>query len=333
MFRTRIAASSETASSEQFRKTNAAFVERSLSDLDRALLAPVRAQLDHMAPMALPVLISGEPGTGRSQAARYLHRASAHAAPEMRYVFAAQVDLDLCAEIARPGKAGKRGEARRTILIDGVEDVPAALQPQLSRSIQEGVIHGGPRIIAISQDGPPDHVPALSTVLRTALSGLSIQMPRFAERTGDMGDIASALLPILATRMGIEQPRLGDDALRYIEGLAWTGNLLQMRSVLTGVLAANPGLASIGKTEVEQQIADGAFPEVATADAPVFDLVNRLMETQDFSVSDFEQSLYRTALARAGGNLAAAARSLGLTRAQLAYRLQTKNDTRPESPG
>ena len=40
--------------------------ERALSVLDRLLLAPVRSELDRLAPMALPVMLTGSPGTGRS---------------------------------------------------------------------------------------------------------------------------------------------------------------------------------------------------------------------------------------------------------------------------
>jgi transcriptional regulator with GAF, ATPase, and Fis domain len=43
---------------------------------------------------------------------------------------------------------------------------------------------------------------------------------------------------------------------------------------------------------------------------------------ETLSLADLEQRLLQDALSAAGGNVAKAARSLGLTRAQLAYRLQ-----------
>jgi transcriptional regulator with GAF, ATPase, and Fis domain len=51
-------------------------------------------------------------------------------------------------------------------------------------------------------------------------------------------------------------------------------------------------------------------------------LLDRLAESGTVSLPALEHRLMDEAVARAGGNLAAAARLLGLTRAQLAYRLK-----------
>ena len=110
-----------------------------MTELDRLILAPVREELDRLAPMALPVMIMGSPGTGRSRAAQYLHRASGMPGSDVRHVFAAQVDLDFCAEIARRGKGGRRGAAGETIVIDAAEKIPIEVQPHLARSIEAGI--------------------------------------------------------------------------------------------------------------------------------------------------------------------------------------------------
>ncbi|URK89198.1 helix-turn-helix domain-containing protein (plasmid) [Rhizobium sp. RCAM05350] len=64
--------------------------------------------------------------------------------------------------------------------------------------------------------------------------------------------------------------------------------------------------------------------------ASVSSLLETLVGAEEFSLRDFEQSVYRAALERAGGNLSAAARLLGLTRPQLAYRVNGQNDSKPE---
>ena len=46
-----------------------------------------------------------------------------------------------------------------------------------------------------------------------------------------------------------------------------------------------------------------------------------MLEEGGFSLSAFERSTYEAAVNRTAGNLSAAARLLGLTRAQLAYRI------------
>lgn len=330
LFRDRILATPEPASSGPLRKAGVAAGEQSLGGLDRVLLAPVRPHLDLLAPMALPVLVTGASGTGRSRAARYLHGASAMHAPEMRRIFGAQVDLQLCLEIARPAKSAKRKSGGETILIDGVENVPAEIQPQLARSIENGIHGGGPRVIALWDEGRP----GLSAELRSALSALTIRMPPFAERAGQRAEIAMELLPMITARMGMEPPALDNAAVKWIEDFAWPGNLHQMRGVLTAVLAGHTKKNPITAKEIAGELSRLAnMPAVGGKGSTTLSpLLDSLMQTQTFSLPDFEQSVYGAALERAGGNLSAAARLLGLTRAQLAYRVNGQSNVRPEKP-
>jgi DNA-binding NtrC family response regulator len=328
LFRDRIVAPANPASAGPLRKSGADSAGRALSDLDRLMLRPIRADLDRMGPMALPVLITGAPGTGRSRAAQFLHQASGSpVAAEMRRIFGAEIDLQFCVEIARPGKVGKRNRVRDTILIEGVDNVPAAIQPQLARSIEEGIFNAGPRIIAIS-DGDGVGTTASTTAglapeLRSALGALTIRLPRFSDRAEDVADIASALLPILAARMNLEVPGLDDRARRTIADHAWPGNLHEMRSVLSAALADRSNENPMSAREIETRIPPSAKAGVA---APLADLVDMAMEAPMFSLPDFERSIYLAALERADGNLSAAARMLGVTRAQFAYRINAQGE-------
>ena len=54
-------------------------------------------------------------------------------------------------------------------------------------------------------------------------------------------------------------------------------------------------------------------------------LLDRMLEEGGFSLSEFERSAYQAAVDRTAGNLSAAARLLGLTRAQLAYRIGARD--------
>jgi hypothetical protein len=328
LFRDRIIAAPEPASSGPLRGAGVVAGEQALGGLDRVLLAPIRSQLDLLAPMALPVLVTGASGTGRSRAARYLHGASAMHATEMRRIFGAQVDLELCLEIARPAKSAKRKSGGETILIDGVENIPAEIQPQFARSIEDGILGGGPRVIALWDEGRS----GLSAELRSVLSALTIRMPPFAERAGQCAEIAIELLPMIAARMGMESPALDNTATKRIEDFDWPGNLHQMRGVLTTLLAGHAGKNRITAKEIAAQLSRlAAPPSVGSKDSVSFSpLLDNLMASQDFSLPDFEQAVYRAALERAGGNLSAAARLLGLTRPQLAYRMNGKGSAREE---
>lgn len=335
LFRERVATVEEGTLSEPLRKVAARSAESALSELDRLILAPVRAELDRLAPMALPVMLTGAPGTGRSRAARYLHRAAGPAGAELRHVFGRRVDLDTCAEVARRGKSGRRGSVNEAILIDAAEEIPAEIQPHLARALEEGMLVGGPRVFAlVAHDCLAGPRPPLSPDLHYALSAAAVRMPPFRERDGQRAAIAQALLPVLAARMGIETPAFEASAMRLIEETRWPGNLREMRAVLSAVLAAHQGSAPVSRAEIGKHIGSIGTAKSPAADGPAGRLVpvlEQLLEEGGFSLSQLERAAYQAAVDRSRGNLSAAARLLGLTRPQLAYRLGARQEA-PEAP-
>ena len=330
LFRERIAIPQEGGPPEPIRKPSVRGPEGALSGLDRLILAPVRDQLDRLAPMALPVMIMGLPGTGRSRAGRYLHSASGAAGSEMRHVVGERVDLNLCAEIARRGKNARRGAGVETILIDAAEKIPVEVQLHLARSIEEGIRTGGPRILALVDFDPTAGLadPPLSSELWYALSALTIRMPRLAERSGEKAAIAQAMMPMLAARMGLRPLPIDVSATEAIERADWPGNLPQMRSVLCAILAARLDDQPVSRADIEAQLLRlrPALPQPGRGpQSELRALLEDAFEDGGFSLSEFERSAYGAAMERTAGNLSAAARLLGLTRAQLAYRIGVRD--------
>ena len=254
LFRERIVGQQDAATSEPLRKAVARSAESALSKLDRLILAPVRSDLERLAPMALPVLLTGAPGSGRNLSARYIHRASGLAGGDLRPVFGDRVDLDFCLAVAKQGKGGRRSAAGKTILIDMAEKIPGDVQPHLARAIEEGAMVGGPRIIALATNAASG-APQLSCELRYALSALTVRMPSLSERDGERSEIARAMLPVLAARTGLETPRLDETAAAAIEREAWPGNLRQMHAVLGAVMVSHPGSGPVSRAEIEAQLA------------------------------------------------------------------------------
>jgi DNA-binding NtrC family response regulator/predicted hydrocarbon binding protein len=320
LFRERIAADLDEAQVEPRRALAARAAETTLSELDRVVLAPVRRRLERFAPMALPVLIEGEAGTGRSRAARYLQRASGSPV-EPRQLGGEQVTLETCEEIARPTRRGRREPVAETLLIDGIEGVPADLQPRLARALEEGQTAGGPRVIALA--GSANGAPPLISSLAYALSVLTVRMPSLHERGADRLAIAHALITSLAQRMRRQPPRLDPVAAGLIEQNRWPGNLRQMRSVIGAALAAHDSDGPLTASEIDVEINRDAAAFITRANTRPRAWVDEAL-SQGISMAAIEGAAYETAVAKANGNLSAAARLLGLTRAQLAYRLKVR---------
>lgn len=330
LFRERIAASLDDGQIEPRRALTVRAAGAALSELDRIVLAPLRESLDRFAPMALPVLIEGAAGTGRSRAARYLHRASNASGAPLRQIGGTQVTHETCAEISQTVRGGKRGSTAETFLIEGLHQVPAEIQQPLARAIEKGILVGGPRVVALADHNPlePSKGAPVHPSLRYALSALSLRTMSLAERpAADRLAIANALLSVLAARMRLSPPELGATATSVIERAEWPGNLQQMRSVLGAALIDHRHDGPITGKEIEAPLDHLRLTAEASSldENATMDLwLDQALAAGNFSMAELERYIYRAATARAGGNLSGAARLIGLTRAQLAYRIGTR---------
>lgn len=331
LFRERIDVADDTRPIPPLRGSAVRVAEASLSGMESLVLMPVLEKLDRVAAMALPVLIVGMPGTGRGSAAQYLRRASGFPANDTRRIVGMQVDLTLCTEVARPERATRRTPSRELILIDSVETIPADIQLHFARAIEEGIAAGGPRVVAIADERCTAEASGALRELLSVLSPITVRMPTLAEREGDRLALARSMLPVLATRMNLEPPCFEAAAEKLIEAEPWPGNLRQMRNVLIAALDTPTGNATISAAQIEAQLmrfkASLASENSQRTRVPTH--LHELLESEGFSLDAFEHALYWAAMERTDGNLSAAARMLGLTRAQLAYRIE--NGSAPQN--
>ena len=297
------------------------------SDIDRILLAPVQDRLDRLARTALPVLIAGAPGTGRWRAAQYLLRAATRTAGAPRLVHGSQVSPDLLHDIATGTAPAKRGAPTDEIVIDDLASVPVALQPSLARAIGEGA-QKRRRPVILLLAGPPTES-ALCRELWLALSAATVTMPAFASRRDDLPDIARATLAALTELAAGSPPTLDPEALALISAAPWRGNLPELRSVLARVLLDRTMPGPITAVDVAQTIdqLNVTGQTETSAVASVANLFEGVIEKGGLSLDALQRKLYDEAVLRSGGNLSAAARSLGITRAQLAYRIERNKET------
>ena len=150
----------------------------------------------------------------------------------------------------------------------------------------------------------------------------------------DIGPLAQHLLQRYSALHGKRVAGFTDRALVALLGHDWPGNVRELENLVErGLILATPGcpidadalfphhsaaastrhgttVNAAGALEGQP----GAGPDQAGA---LFDTLQR----SGLSLESLEDTLMREAVQRAGGNLAAAARTLGLTRPQLSYRL------------
>lgn len=197
---------------------------------------------------AVPVLLVGERGTGRTTFARTLHELSPHA--ERPFV---RVDCT-----AAPGDPWAQAHAARggTLFLDDVDELSPALQAAALRLVADARALRF-RIVASTRH---DLEAAIGTGsfrkdLFYRLSVLEIRIPPLRERAGDIVPVARAILSSIARGEGRAPPELSPALERAFLRYAWPGNVQELRSVLERMVILSRR-TSLGPELLPQRIAE-----------------------------------------------------------------------------
>jgi DNA-binding NtrC family response regulator len=281
------------------------------------------------------VLLLGESGTGKTHLARFVHFASSRAqGPLIEVHCAALPEALLEAELfghekgaftgAHEKREGHLAAAHKgTLFLDEIGEIASATQVKLLRFLQDKqfvpVGSTEPRKVDVRVIAATNR--DLSAAVREGqfredfyyrLNVFSIEVPPLRERSEDMEPLAEAFL----RARGVPGSRLTDGARDQLRRRDWPGNVRELENALERALVL-AGDESINAEHV-------AAPGGAARATPVADLL-----VPGFSIDDFERELIFAAIERAGGNKAAAARLLGITRRRLYSMLQSHGREEP----
>jgi len=198
----------------------------------------------------LPILIVGEPGSGKETMARAIHAASLRARGPLvifdcKAAPANVVDSELFGHVkgAFPGafgeKAGKMLEADGgTLVLDDISALPASTQETLDRVLATGEVrpvgcNGSSsvdlRLLATCSTPLPE---SFNPMLRERISVTTVNLPPLRDHSGDIPALARHLLQRFAEQEVIPPLSIGNDALAVLMRYGWPGNVRQLASVL-----------------------------------------------------------------------------------------------------
>jgi DNA-binding NtrC family response regulator len=216
----------------------------------RRIAACVRRVAAH----GVPVLVTGETGTGKELVARAVHTEGARARGPFVALNVASLPRDLVeSELfghergaftgAVSRRAGAFSEADGgTLFLDEIGDLPLDAQPKLLRALdgydvrRVGATGKGRapdvRIVAATNRALVDRVSdqLFRADLFHRLSVFTISLPPLRQRRGDIGPIARAIL--VAAPNGLGRRELTPRALARLVAHDWPGNVRELRSVL-----------------------------------------------------------------------------------------------------
>lgn len=301
----------------------------------------LRREIELIARSEFPVLVTGETGVGKEIVVRMLHSSSSRSSQPLVYVnCAALPDAIVESELFGHTKGAFTGADKErlgkfrvadgaSLFLDEIGDLPLHMQPKLLRALQEGEIqcvgadepiHVDVRIFAATNRDLAREVEAgrFRADLLHRLDVCRIKVPPLREHRNDIALLAGHFADRRRSQLGIGPIRFATDAQDALVAAAWAGNVRELENVISrGILRAADRVTAGEIVLIEARDLDLdtelALPGEPDADSPSAAATTSLRE----SVQNFERQLIRRAVDQHDGNWSAAARALGLERANL----------------
>lgn len=266
------------------------------------------AELHAMAAARQPIMISGEPGTGKEQIARYLYLHSALTASPFVVVNCALIN-DKSWDFLQNHFNSPLNASGNTVYFQNFESLPEARASELLAAIQETGLVRRVRLMfsCACREGEP--LPEGMKRFCAQLGCLSLNLPTLRSRSDEISSLASLYLGSLNLELGKQISGFEPRAIEMLRQYDWPNNYTQFKNVLQALaaLTASPYIHASAVAELlakERSLRRTAAPAAAQPGA-------------DCTLEEYIRAAVRQTVAAHGGNRAAAARQLGISRTTL----------------
>ncbi|WP_174909768.1 sigma-54-dependent Fis family transcriptional regulator [Burkholderia diffusa] len=308
-------------------------------------VAAVIAKVRKVIGKDIPVLITGETGTGKELLAQAIHNDSPRRDGPFVAVNCASIPETLIESelfgyeegaftgARRKGATGKLLQANGgTLFLDEIGDMPYPLQVRLLRVLQERIVNplGSTKaigvdiaIICATHRDLRDMIAQnrFREDLYYRLNGLVVRLPPLRDRTDLAVVVQKMLQRETLSGPGRRPLSVAPDVMALFERCAWPGNFRQLANLLRTAAAMVDDDCEIRCEHLPDDFFDdvrhdsgpaaqeACTPPPLASEAPAF-----ATAAGDARLQDVAASAIAAALARHGGNVSAAARALGVSR-------------------
>lgn len=293
-------------------------------------------QIAQIAPTHVTVLIVGESGSGKELVARTIHERSRRADHPYVAVNCASIAEGLLeSELfghergaftgAHSTRMGLFEEANcGTVLLDEVGDIPAKMQAQLLRVLQEGEVRrvGGSSAIpvdvrvlaATNRDLEIDVAEKrMRADLFYRLNVVTLRIPPLRERGDDVVALARHFVARNAATLGRPIPEISDEVLALLRAYPWPGNVRELENAMARAVAMSQ----------RSVLLPGDLPPLLSGEASASGA--QPIDHDWPTLAEIERRYIARVLERTGGNKTAAASILGVDRRTLQRQEQEGN--------
>ena len=227
-------------------------------------MAELRAFVARAAAVDAPVLLTGETGTGKSLAARVIHRSGGRADGPFLVINCAGIPESLFeSELFGHEKGAFTGAARArvglleaatggTLFLDEIGEMPLSQQGKLLTALEDGEIRrvGANGLRSVDVRILSGTGRALRSALRDGsfrrdlfhrVAVLHHRIPPLRERPEDALFLAVRLVRTFARRHGRGETALADDARDFVRSHPWPGNIRELAHCLEAAVILGGG--------------------------------------------------------------------------------------------
>jgi two-component system, NtrC family, nitrogen regulation response regulator NtrX len=299
------------------------------------LIQQLRADLQQIAPNPSPLLLVGEPGSGREAFARYLHEHGPRAAAPFVTLSASGLrDADAEARLfgreqpgAEPVGGALEEAGNGTLFVHELEDLPPNAQRLLVGVLQSGQFTrvGGSepltmraRVVSSAQPGIEQR--AGSERLRRDLLGflnvLIVRVPPLREYAEDVPELLRHQVDRLVDGEGLPFRRFSVAAQNRLRNYPWPDNVRELRHLVQRLLI-HGGSEEIRLDEIERELAVQAPPDEPLVKQDLLALPLREAREQ------FERAYLQQQLLLCNGKVGQLAKRVGMERTHLYRKLRS----------
>ncbi len=324
-----------------------------------AAMSAVYKAIGRAASSDAPILLVGEMGVGKLLAARAIRQHSARASEAFRVVACngvslEQLELQLFGDDHTAGKLEQC--ARGIVVIEDIDLAPLSIQTRLLQHLlpgsfpsesdkprtvapAENASHSTPRIIATTSQNLEEMVgrSLFRSELYYLLRTITITLPPLRLRREDIPPLVDHFISRMAhlsPQYNISNVRVSPPALAMLVNHDWPGNLDELQSVIrhalmesTGAVVASDTLQRLLKNQPTLVHAPThATSEATTTHWRSFVADHVFHEKNDLyadAIAEMERQVIALVLEETKGNIAHAARLLGITRGSLRKKART----------
>ncbi len=307
-----------------------------------AVMEQLRDMIARVARSQAPVHVCGESGTGKELVARMIHECGARHEGPFVAVNCGAIPTELMESELFGHKRGsftgavadKTGLIQSaeggTLFLDEVADLPLHMQVKLLRIVQEKTV----RPIGAAREERVDvrilsatHKPLADLVaqglfredLFYRINVIELRVPALRERSGDIAEIAEAILQRLAGRMNAAAPVLSADALQTLQSYPFPGNVRELENVLERAVTLSTGGVI---TSEHIRLRAGAVSPVVESLTPATGAAAGGNSALGSQLEGIERDAIVKALEKTRYNKTAAAKLLGMSFRALRYRIK-----------